>query len=152
METVKIIVYNDKVELYKDFTLSLLYYINEYYLDKASLFNDSDIYNHFSFCYNKVCDEFKEEGIDFSNSKNLKKYFYGYYYNKIYVTNTFDAKEELPLKNHEKFWKEIFTFKNLKNNTGNLLIEIYNIFDIALNDKKINDKSSKILANVNSID
>ena len=52
-----------RVELFKDFTINLLYYIDKYYIDYESLNTDEDIYNHFTFCYNKVCDEFLQEDI-----------------------------------------------------------------------------------------
>ena len=53
----------DRVEIFKDFTLSLLYYIQKYYLDKDSLSKDQDIYNHYSWCFKKVCNEFLLEEI-----------------------------------------------------------------------------------------
>ena len=76
--TKKYIILKDRVELYKDFSLNLLYYIYNYYIDKESLSEDADIYNHYSWCFKKVCDEFLEEGIDFSKNKELKEYFYAY--------------------------------------------------------------------------
>ena len=127
----------DRIDLYKDFALNLLYYIDKYYLDKSCIFNDSDISNHFSWCYNKVCDEFKEESIDFTQNKELKKYFYTYYYSEIYTTDKFNGKEELPLANHERFWKKMFEIgKEPTKGSVNMLLEIYIIFDKSINVKK----------------
>ena len=73
--TQKYIVVKDRVEIYKDFAMNLLYYIYNYYIDRESLSADEDIRNHYSWCFGKVCDEFKQEGLDFSKNKELKEYF-----------------------------------------------------------------------------
>jgi len=135
----------DRVETYKDFTFNLLYYINKYYIDKDSLYENSDIRDHFSWCYNKTCADFKLEGIDFSTNKVLKKYFYSYYYVQLYTTEKFNGQEDLPLANYEKFWRIIFDYSRMNNKTATgLLIEIYNIFDKTINEKK----NSKTLVDI----
>jgi len=122
----------DRVEIYRDFAFNLLYYIFHYYLDKQTLSADEDIYNHYSWCYRKVCDEFKEEEIDFSKNEELKEYFFTYYYHQFYKSN-----EDIPLKNFENFWKSIFEIDKHKNrNTVNILIEIYTIYDKSINQEK----------------
>ena len=78
--TQKYIIVKDRVEIYKDFTINLLNYIYDYYLDKETLSDDNDIRNHFNWCFNKVCDEFKKENLDFSKNKPLKEYFHQFYY------------------------------------------------------------------------
>lgn len=122
----------DRVEIYRDFAFNLLYYIYHYYLDKQTLSADQDIYNHYSWCYRKVCDEFKEEEIDFSKNEELKEYFFTYYYHQFYKSN-----DDIPLKNFENFWKAIFEIDKHKNrNTINILIEIYTIYDKSINQEK----------------
>ena len=120
----------DRVEIYRDFALNLLYYIHEYYIDKETLSEDEDIYNHFRWCFKKVCDEFIEEGLDFSQNEELKEYYYAYYYHQFYrATNS--------LEHFEKFWKSIFEIDKQKNkNLINVLIEIYNIYDKSINLEK----------------
>ena len=44
--TKKYIIVKDRVELYKDFALNLLYHIDHYYVDFDSIHEDSDINNH----------------------------------------------------------------------------------------------------------
>jgi hypothetical protein len=122
----------DRVEIYRDFTFNLLYYIYYYYLDKQTLSADDDIYNHYSWCYRKVCDEFKEEEIDFSKNEKLKEYFFTYYYHQFYRSN-----DDPSLKYFENFWKSIFEIDKHKNrNTINILIEIYTIYDESINSEK----------------
>ena len=46
-------------ELYRDFSINLLSHIIYYYLDKDTLSNDNDIKNHYNWCFNKTCENFK---------------------------------------------------------------------------------------------
>ena len=124
----------DRVEIYRDFALNLLYYIHNYYLDSNTLSKDQDIYNHFKWCYKKVCDEFLEEGLDFTKNKELKEYYYAYYYHQFYKVTT---NHDTSLSYFEKFWKQIFEIDKQKNkNLINILIEIYNIYDKSINQEK----------------
>ena len=133
----KYIIVKDRVEIYKDFALNLLYYIYNYYLDKVSLSLDQDIYNHYSWCFNKVCDEFLIEGINFTKNTELKEYFYAYYYHQFYKLNKDNQNQDTSLEYYERFWKNIFEIDRQKNkNIINILIEIYNIYDKSINQEK----------------
>jgi hypothetical protein len=130
----KYIIVKDRVEIYKDFAMNLLYYIFNYYIDRESLSADEDIRNHYIWCFNKVCDEFKQESIDFSQNKELKEYFYAYYYHQFYKVNN---NQDTSIGYYEKFWRNIFEIDNQKNkNIINILIEIYNIYDKSINQEK----------------
>lgn len=130
----KYIIVKDRVEIYKDFTLNLLYYIIDFYLDKETLSADQDIRNHFTWCYRKVCDEFKQEGLDFSTNDTLKEYFYQFYYHQFYKLNTEESNHDASQAFYEKFWKNIFEIDKQKNkNVINTLIEVYNVFDKSVN-------------------
>jgi len=124
----------DRVEIYRDFSMNLLYYIQHYYLDRETLNEDEDIWNHFSWCFKKVCDEFLKEGLDFTDNQELKEYYYAYYYHQFYKANT---TQNTTLPYFEKFWKDIFEIDKQKNkNYINILIEIYNIYDKSINFEK----------------
>jgi len=131
----KYTVIKDRVELYKDFTLNLLYCIDFYYVDYDSIHEDKDINNHFLFCFNKVCDEFKEEEIDFSTNAELKKYFHTYYYHQFYKIK--GTNDDVSLTYHENFWNEIFNIEKQPNlNILKILVEIYSICDKSINNEK----------------
>jgi len=137
MPSQKYIIVKDRVEIYKDFTINLLYYIVDYYLDKKTLSNDVDIKNHYNWCFNKVCDEFKRENIEFIGNDKLKKYFYNFYYHQFYKREIHANSEEFTLFSYEKFWRNIFEIDKQKNkNVINTLIELYNIYDISINRNK----------------
>ncbi len=133
----KYIIVKDRAEIYKDFTLNLLYCIFDFYLDRQTLSEDTDIYNHFNWCFNRVCDVYKKEEIDFSKNEDLKNYFYSYYYQQFYKPNIDEISEMPPLSYYEKFWKNIFEIDKQKNkNIVKVLIETYNIFDKSINQEK----------------
>ena len=128
------IIIKDRVGIYKDFALNLLYYIHYYYLDNVTLGKDCDIYNHFSWCYNKVCDEFKKEELDFSKNNELKDYYYIYYYQQFYCATD---SQDTTLKYFESFWKNIFEIEKHKNkNIINVLIDLYGVYDKTINQEK----------------
>lgn len=132
--TQKYIIVKDRVEIYKDFALNLLYYIHNYYLDRESLGTDKDIYNHYSWCFKKVCEEFKLENLDFEKNEELKDYFYKYYYHQFYTANN---NQDTSLNHFVKFWNNIFEIDKQRNkNIINILIEIYNIYDKSVNQEK----------------
>jgi len=128
----KYTVIKDRVEIYKDFTLNLLYYIYDYYLDKETLSLDQDIKNHFMFCYNKACDDFLREEINFKNNDELIEYFYVYYYHHFYKTDDIIEKEFFI-----DFWDMIFNADNPKSkNTLKIMVELYRIFDKSISIKE----------------
>jgi hypothetical protein len=133
----KYIIVKDRVEVYKDFALNLLYYIIDFYLGRETLAADQDIRNYFNWCYKRVCDEFKEEDLDFSTNRVLKDYFYQFYYHQFFKLKFENSNHDDSLEFYEKFWRNIFEIDKQKNkNVINTLIEVYNIFDISINQEK----------------
>lgn len=131
----KIIIIKDRVETYKDFTFNLFYTIQKYYVDRDSLSEDDDIYNHYLWCYNKVNDEFKKEELDFGNNEELKEYFYKYYYLNFYMLDKENNIHDGSIEYFEEFWNEIFKINNQKNrNILNVLVELYLIFNKSMNE------------------
>ena len=132
----KYIIIKDRVEIYKDFAMNLLYTINYYYIDYESINTDVDIKNHYNWCFNRVCNEFLLENIDFSKNDELREYFYNYYYNQFYRAQD-NINQNTSLSFFENFWKSIFDIDNKKNrNIVNVLIEVYTIFDKSINVEK----------------
>jgi hypothetical protein len=130
----KYTIVKDRVGIYQDFALNLLYYINYYYIDYESINTDEDIDNHYNWCFNKVCDEFLLEELNFRENNSVRMYFKSYYYNFFYKPN---INQDTSLVYYEKFWRAIFDIENQKNNKLiNVLIEIYLIFDESINNKK----------------
>ena len=132
----KYFIIKDRVETYKDFTLNLLYCINHYYLDDVSLSKDKDINNHFNFCFNKICDNFLLEGLDFTTNNELREYFRHYYYHRFYKAQS-NPELDTSLNYYVKFWTQIFDVDNInKKNIIRIFVELYNIFDQSINKEK----------------
>lgn len=130
----KMSIINGRVELYEDFTIYLLYFIYNNYIDRDSLSEDVDIKNHYLWCFGKACNEFKLEDIDFSRNLKLREYFYTYFYNQFY---SIEDNDKISLDYLEKFWRNIFNVNKQKNkNNINALIELYVIFDDSINNRK----------------
>ena len=114
----------ERAKIYKDFVLNLLLYIDKYYLDKETLNKDTDINNHFKFCFNKVVNDFKNENIDFSKNYDLFEYFKSYFYLSYYKT------KEINIEKIKKFWHKIFDITNQREKKYiNILVESYAIFE-----------------------
>jgi len=137
MANQRYIIVKDRVEIYKDFTLNLLYYIIDYYQDPVTFSTDEVIKNYFNWCFNKVCDEFKKEGIDFSSNNTLREYFYQFYYHQFFKLSNNEATHDSSQAFYEKLWKNIFEIDKQKNKSSiNTLIEIYNVFDTSVSKEK----------------
>jgi hypothetical protein len=131
--TQKYIIIKDRVEIYKDFTINLLNCIYEFYLGPNDMCEDTDIHNYFRWCFNRVCDEFKKEGLDFSVNEPLRAYFFDFFYHQYFKREN----QNIPLEYYEKFWRNIFDISPNKNkNVMNTMIELYNIFDTSINQEK----------------
>ena len=144
----RIKVIKERTEIYKNFTLLLLDIISEYYLDKKSLNNDTDIQNHYNWCYLKACDKFSEEGYKFHYNDSLKSYFYTYYYENIYKSVKFDTKDNITKKLFEEFWKKIFDISTTKDkHIIAILAELYKLFDKSINNSNIivNEGDDKVI-------
>ena len=124
-------VIRERVELYKDFAINLLYYIHGTYLGNEYLKKEHDIRGHFTWCYGKVLDDFYEEGISFYENDKLYDYFYGYYLDAFYK-----IKKSESLTHYENFWENIFDIKHTKKrNIFEVLLQLYEIFDETISKK-----------------
>ena len=124
-------VVRERVELYKDFTLNLLYYVHTTYFGKDYIKSEYDMRGHFTWCYRKVLEDFEKEGIYFHENEELYDYFYGYYEDQFYKTEKIE-----PIPHYEKFWENIFEIKKTKKrNIFEVLLELYEIFDQTITKK-----------------
>lgn len=126
----------NRIEIYHDFTINLFNYIIRYYVDYESINSEEDISNHYNWCFDKVCDEFLLEGINFKDNESLRDYFKTYFYHEFYQAQN-DSTKNVSLQHYEKFWKNIFEIENQKNKgTIKVLIGLYKIFDESIDKDK----------------
>jgi hypothetical protein len=132
----KIVFDKNKLDIYYDFTKNLILCIIKYYLDDETLASNKDITNHYNWCYNKICNEFKEEDIDFTNNSELREYFFSLYKTNFYKSSKRNNDLIYSEAYFLKFWKNIFILNSdIRNVNINVLVELYLIFDKSINKK-----------------
>jgi hypothetical protein len=107
------------MELYLDFIINLTYKIHKTHLGFDCLNEDEDIFNHFKWCYNSICEQFLEQEIDFRNNDELINILY-----KLFYENLYTKSKLYPLSKYLMSWNEIFTNKKPKN-----VAIVYNIYE-----------------------
>lgn len=122
----------ERVDLYKDFSINLLYKIYDTYLGINYINTKKDAIGHYNWCYGKILDEFDDQEIDFYGNDELYDYFLDYYMDQFY-----QQKNQPAITYHMKTWTEIFNHKktNKSRNEFEVLIELYLLFDISLDNK-----------------
>jgi len=124
-----VVINNDRANTYLDFSRLLYSTIEKYYLDSQTLSDSEDIKNHFDFCFDKVCEKFLQEEINFKPNTQLRRYFFDFYLNQLYKLEKPQSKDF-----YERYWGKIFSVEiRHKNPTvKNSMIELYCIFDTSI--------------------
>jgi hypothetical protein len=124
----------ERIEIYRDFTINLLYYIFDSYLGKEYINKEKDVVGHFNWCFTKVLEEFYDEDLDFFDNENIYEYFYNFYADQFYFT---DAPKTLNYLIN--FWDDIYNCKkDKKKKYFDVLIEMYNTFNSSIEKKERN--------------
>jgi len=119
----------EKCKLYYDIIKSLNKLIHDTYLGDEYI-NDTQKLGHYNWCFNTVIDNLKKEKIIFSNTNELKDYFFFFY-------------DELFYKDKDKILDKIdnlpelsFNYSRLKSRSDmDIMVELYKLFEKSLNDK-----------------
>lgn len=122
----------ERVDLYRDFSINLLYKIYNTYLGFEYINTKKKAIGHYNWCFGKLLEEFDEQEIDFYCNDELYDYFLEYYLDQFYSLS-----EQPPINHHKNIWIEIFNHKktNKSKNEFEVLIELYLIFDVSLDEK-----------------
>ena len=120
---------HDRINLYKDFTLSLMGLILTTYMGDE-ITNQKQRKEHFNWCWNKNIDNFKKEGIDLSNKK-LYEYFINFSEDIFYSVND---KSDPQLEEHiSLLWEILFDYNKEKTEPDlDILLKLYKLFTKAL--------------------
>lgn len=123
---------NERLELYKDFSINLLYLIFETYFGMDYIKNEKQAKGHYKWCFRKVVEDFQEIEINFYDNTQLYEYFLEYYMKTLYSNADYK-----PLLHHKKLFENLFDNKKNNKSSKNLnnLIELYEIFDDSLINK-----------------
>lgn len=125
----------ERVQIYQDFTLSLIDLICQTYMGDDITDNTQKI-KHFNWCWNQTIKSFKEENIDFSRNQELYEYFFNFIIETFYLAERKSDKLHLNLL---KLWSHIFGFTQSKTHSDiDSLIEVYQLFDKSIKKTKKN--------------
>jgi hypothetical protein len=103
----------EKMELYSDFSHSLNILIVDTYLGEQPQSNETKITlseedkkKHFEWCWNKIVDNFKKEGLTFDNKGEHYDYFKSFFDEIFY-----NQKDEKVRKSISSFFNDLFDVK-----------------------------------------
>ena len=114
----------DRVDLYHDFIISLVYIIDETYLGDDFIKSEDDVKSHFKWCWLKNIDNFKKENILFGESGSHYHYYFDYFYQIYYKSD----KHNNLIDDIIEFWDSIFGLNKVKTMSQyDIFIEIYEI-------------------------
>jgi len=131
LKKMKIMVITDRIIIYKDFAINLTHYLFKYYINDGS-FTPDDNRNFHRWCFNKVCDEFKEEDIDFSGNVKLEEMFFDYF-NKYFFSSIVQD-----ISVFIKFWENFFDVYTQKNiNVQSMMLDYYMQFNQSVDESTV---------------
>lgn len=118
----------EKMELYCDFTISLIDLMNKTYLGFNSsndetkiIMTSEDNTNHFKWCWLKTIDNFKKENIKFEIEGDHYDYFISFFKDIFYEEQNQSIRESL-----SSFFKELFDIeKTFTKADVDLLTDLY---------------------------
>jgi hypothetical protein len=120
----------EKCELYSDFVQSLLMLAFDTYMGD-DVMGVEDQKKHFKWCWDKVIENFREEGISIKSDK-LYDYFLEFMLEVFY---TYDGKKPYDFTDEGvlKIWSDVFSYDKSKTQADmDTLVEIYKIFEKSL--------------------
>ena len=121
----------ERSQLYGDFIQSLLAIIFDTYMGDE-ITNDIDKINHFKWCWDKNLSNFKDEGINFSDTKESYEYFLEFMYEVYYSIPNKETKPHIP-STISILWFKLFSYDTIKTRSDiDNFIEVYKILDKSL--------------------
>ena len=115
----------EKVELFRDFAISLFYTVYRTYLGDDIINNDEDMLNHFNWCWVKVIDDYSMENLFFVEKGEHYYYFVNYFTDKFYML---ENKDNMDLEEITQYWSNIFSIDQIKTKSQyDIFIELYKI-------------------------
>jgi hypothetical protein len=87
---------------------------------------------HFKWCWDKNIENFKAEGIEFSSTARIYKYYLNFMLEFYYSTEDKVGNEDISI-NIKKIWANIFSFGSTKTRSDvDAFLEIYGLMEKSL--------------------
>ena len=120
----------EKIELYGDIFKSLNFVITDTYLGQDGLetkiiMSDEDNLSHFTWCWNKVIEDFKKENIEIKHKGGHKDYLESFFLDSFYNQKENNIKTVIP-----HFINEVFDVeKPFSKSDLDILTELYKLME-----------------------
>jgi hypothetical protein len=115
----------EKTELYYDFLVSLLDLIEETFLGPDVLQSQEDIKNHFTWCFDKVINNFKKESIEIKSRGNHYEYLWLFFQEAFYQTHI-----DGDITRIREYFYKLFDFSYKKSRSElDMLTDLYKLFE-----------------------
>ena len=115
----------EKTELFYDFLTSLYTLVDETYLGSDVVYLEETQKSHFTWCWDKIVDNFSKERISFKERGNYYEYFWNFFLEAFY----FNKLDDKPVRIKEHF-ETLFDFRHKKTRSElDMLSEIYKLFE-----------------------
>lgn len=116
---------HEKTELFYDFVVSLHDLIIETYLGTDVINIESDQKNHFTWCWDKIIDNFDKEKIYFNNRGGAYEYFWNFFLEAFYYTQL-----DGNIMRIKEYFYILFHFEHRKTRSElDTLTQIYKLLD-----------------------
>lgn len=122
----------EKMELYYDFCFSLYNLILETFLGDDTPqketnvdMNETDMINHFNWCWKKTVDNFEKENINFNLEGDHKYYFKDFFLEIFYLQKNDKIKSAIDIFFEDIFGKD----KKYTQSDMDIMLNIYNHLD-----------------------
>ncbi len=115
----------EKTELFYDFVVTLHDLIIETYLGPDVINLETDQKNHFTWCWDKVIDNFSKEKIYFKNRGNVYEYFWNFFLEAFYYSEL-----DGNIMRIREYFYILFHFEHRKTRSElDMMTEIYKLLD-----------------------
>lgn len=115
----------EKLDLFRDFIISLNDLIDKTFLGSEVCYLDDDIKGHFNWCWDKVIFSFEKEKIFFKSRGNNYTYIWNFFLEAFYI-----VKKENNEPKIVKYVDNLFDFNHNKSRSElDVLYEIYKLFE-----------------------
>lgn len=115
----------EKTQLFFDFTSTLHQIIDSTFLGIDVIYTEIDQKNHFTWCWDKLLDNFSKEKISFKERGTCYEYFWNFYLEAFY----FPKMEDRIVRIDEYFYK-LFSFTHRKTRSElDMLTEVYKMLE-----------------------